>query len=49
MSWILVSASGKETEYDDFSMAYWAGLELYGDGNFSLRREKDKTDQDHTF
>ena len=42
MIWILVSASGKETEYDDFSMAYWAGLELYGDGNFKIVRKEDE-------
>ena len=39
MKWILVSSSGKETEYDDFSMAYWAGLELYGDGNFRIVKD----------
>lgn len=38
MKWILVSNSGKETYYDDFSMAFWAGMELYGDGNFKIVR-----------
>ena len=41
--WIVVSESGKETEYDDFSMAFWGGMELYGEGNFIIRKE-DGTD-----
>ena len=42
MSWILESTSGCEAEYDDFSMAYWAGLETYGDGNFRIVKKEAK-------
>ena len=39
VKWIVVSSSGQESEYDDFSMAFWAGMELYGDGNFVIQRK----------
>ena len=44
MIWILESLSGIETEYDDFSMAYWAGLEQYGDGNFRIVKKESEQD-----
>lgn len=37
MKFILIGKDNVMAEYDDYTLAYWAGVELYGHGNFIIK------------